>query len=281
MPNTTKQEWKNMLSSNVEEMKLTVSDQFKKFGYSAIALALKQLIHNGQRKLAAMIIIALCLAPRKSGVENSGVRRILRSISLWRLAKADMEFMCELQREAGQCANPNKAMISLVATGWMESHNYWPNNINPWMLSNDGCIYLNWRDWAEGSFKDFQHMLCDHAGCQHQEHFSHFRMIWDNYSNWGVRVIGRQLDRDRKALKFTAALPNGYYEYMVPAETVLFGFGDKDGRTLADLLKPGVWYNHNFEPDTELDLVDHVKQEMADARQRIANTIMKFGAFNG
>jgi hypothetical protein len=68
----------------------------------------------------------------------------------------------------------------------------------------------------------------------------------------------------------------------VPAETVLYSFGEKDGRTLADLLEPGVWYNYYFQPDKPLDLVDHeAEQQLAEARQGIANAIIKFGMING
>ena len=75
--------------------------------------------------------------------------------------------------------------------------------------------------------------------------------------------------------------PNDYREYLVPSETVLHGFGEKDGRTLADLLEPGVWYNYYFEPDTSLDLVDHeAEAQLAQAHQLIANLAMQFGQLN-
>lgn len=270
-----------MLSSTVEQVKLTVSDQFKKFGYSALALALKQLIQNGQRKLAAMIIIALCLAPRKTAIENSGVRRILRSISLWRLAKADSELMYELRHQAERSANPNKVQITLVNTGWMSDMGFWPNNRNPWLQANDGCIYVNSRRDSNDR-EGFQHMLCDHAGCQREHYFPHFRMIRNDENSYYVNVFGKQFDRDHRTLAESVERPNGYREYVVPAETVLYGFGDKDGRTLADLLEPGVWYNYYFQPDKAPDLVDHeAERQLAQAHQQIANLAMKFGQLNG
>lgn len=267
-----------MLSSNVEQAKLTVSDMFKTFGFSALALALKQLIRNGQRKLAAMIVVALCLAPRRTAIENSGVRRILRSISLQRLAKADPELMYELRQQAEVSTNPNKVQITLVNTGWVSQIGFWPNNRNPWLQANDGCIFINSRKHNREHPAGFQRMLCDHAGCQYEHYFPHFRMIRKNEESYYVSVFGQQFDRDGATLAESMEHPNGYREYSVPAETVLYGFGDKDGRTLADLLEPGVWYNYYFQPDTPLDLVDH---ELARARQEIANLAMQFGQKNG
>lgn len=270
---------KDMLLSTVE----TVSDLFKKSGYSALALALKQLIKNGQRKLAAMIVVALCLAPRKKGIENSGVRRILRNISLFRLANADMDFVYELQHQADNSANPNKVNITLRAFGWQNvpGWSYWPNKQSPWLQANDGCIYLNWKTDHEDR-QGFQRMLCDHAGCQQEKYFPHFRMIRKEELSHNVSVFGKQFDRDHRTLTESVDHPNGYREYWVPAETVLYGFGDKDGRTLADLLEPGVWYNYYFQPDKALDLVDHeAEQQLAEARQGIANEIIKFGMING
>jgi hypothetical protein len=271
-----------MLSSTVEQVRVTVSDQIKKFGYTALSLALKQLIINGQHKLAAMIIVALCLAPRRNGVENSGVRKILCSISLMRVAQADGMFMYELRDQTEHCANKNKAEITLQSFGWFRYSSYWPGKRTPWLQANDSCIYFNSTGYIGLMQQGFQHCLCDHAGDQRRHYFPHFRMVWQGPEHYSVRFIGKQLDRDSAALSNSKELPNGYYEYLVPAETVLYGFGEKDGRTLADILEPGVWYNYYFQPDTELDLVDHeAEAALAGARQNIANLIMKAGQMNG
>ena len=273
-----------MLSSTVEQVKLTISDQVKRFGYTALTLALNQMLKNGQRKLVAMIIVALCLAPRKREVENRGILRVLRNIPLWRLGTADSEFMFELGNSMDTSGNYNKVVATLTATQWfMRGAAYWPNHKTPYFSKDDGCLLFNsQKDWDDRD--GFQHMLCDHAGCQRDQYAPHFRFLMSE-DGYYVRVIGRQLaDRSWCGTRDSVnPLSNGYGEYLVPANTVLFHCSDElDGRTLADIMEPGVWYNYYFQPDTPLDLVDHVAEaQLAQAHQSIANLAMKFGQLNG
>ena len=273
-----------MPSGTVEQVKLTISDQVKRFGYTALTLALNQMLKNGQRKLVAMIIVALCLAPRKREVENRGVLRVLRNIPLWRLGTADREFMYELRSSMEHSDNYNKVVATLTATRWFDrSAAYWPNHKTPYFSKNDSCLYFNsQKNWDDRD--GFQHKLCDHAGCQRDEYQPHFRFLMSEDAYY-VRVIGRQLaDRNWWGTStLVKPLPNGYGEYIVPANTVLFNCSDElDGRTLADVMEPGVWYNYYFQPDTALDLVDHVaEKQLAAARQNIANLIMQAGTLNG
>lgn len=225
----------------------------KKSGYSILAWALKVLIAQEQRMLAAMIIVALCLAPRKTKLEDNGVRAVLRNKKLRQMAKQDDLLMCEVTRLAEDSRHYDKIEATLVAAWWWSSHGYnLKRRTDPILFTDDSCMIFGWDTDTRLQQQD---ELCDHAGCQREREFPHFRLVLEHTGRDGVRVIGRQMGRWQNTAIKCRPLPNGYLEYRIPSQTVLYRISDDiDGRTLEDVLKPGVWYNYHFQPDTELEL---------------------------
>jgi hypothetical protein len=264
------------LSNVTKETKAAI----RKCGYTVLTLALNQMVKNGHYKLAAMIIVALCLAPRKTETENNGVLSVLKNFKLQQSAK-DTPVVQDIRRLAGE-NEYDKIMATLVANGWEPSHSFFPQHTNNLLETDDGVMFYTqaMRNGEVGP----QVELCDLAGGQYERYFAHTRLIWDGGHAW-VRVIGKQMKENSgyKMGRDCKELPNGYFEYRIPPYTVINRMRDDlCGRTLEDIMEPGVWYNYYFRPDTPLDLVDHeAEQRLAAARQNIANLIMKAGTLNG
>ncbi len=243
----------------------------KENGYGLLAWALRKLIEHGQKNLVATIIVALCLAPRKTEMENNGVLSVLKSVKLHQAAKA-VNLMSEILWIADRSFQYDKIVTTLAATNWIEFFDLHPRYTNPRLGTNDSMMFFTWiNGWEKKD--NFQDTLCDHAGSQKREYFPHFRMIVESANRFEVRVIGKQMERWQSTNNQTAkALPNGYFEYWIPASTVLSCISyDLDGRTLAEVLEPGVWYNYCFQPDTELDLID---REAEAARREVNQNLV-------
>lgn len=253
----------------------------KKSGYSILAWALKTFLAQGQQKLVAMIIVTLCLAPRKAKLDDNGVRAVLRNFQLRQKATKDQELMYYIMRLAEDSGHYDKVGATLVAAWWWEYHRFTPRHTDPMLSTDDSCMFFNSAVERFGNTGDrqYQDELCDHAGCQREREFPHYRLVLEYEGYDGVRIIGKQMGEWRSTAAKCKQLPNGYFEYRVHSNTVLYRINDElDGRTLEDVLEPGVWYNYHFRPDTELDLVDHERQRVM---QTLANTIMKVGQLNG
>jgi hypothetical protein len=263
------------LSNVTKEIRLAV----RKAGYTVLTLALTQLVRNGNYNLAAAIIVALCLSPRKSVTENNGVLCVLRNIPLYREAQRN-EMICALRDNMFENRHCDQIMATLVAAGWWESYYAFFRHTDPMLSTDDGMLFYN-APGQPGCVIPEQVTLCDLAGCQHEHYFQHTRLI--RTDDYYVRVIGKQMDRWNKTKRSFTALPNGYFECLIPAETVVHRMRDElCGRTLSDIMEPNVWYNVYFEPDTPLDLVNHeAEKQLAAARQDIANLAVQFGQLNG
>lgn len=264
-------------------LSMVVKEKVKKSGYHILAWALQVLIAQGQHNLVAMIIVALCLAPRKTELENNGVLSVLRNFKL-RQNRYELKLKQAIEDQVYHHNHPHfdKIGATLAATGWWASYCIYTRYTDPTLSTDDSCMFFN-SVMDPVSREQYQDELCDHAGCQREYYFPHYRLVLEHEGRNGVRVIGRQMDRWHSTEAKATRLPNEYFEYRIPSWTVLCRISnDLDGRTLSDVLEPGVWYNYRFLPDTPLDLVDHeAEQQLAEARQGIANAIMQFGALNG
>lgn len=262
-------------------LSMEVKQLVKKSGYSILAWALNVFIAQGQYNLVAMIVVALCLAPRKTELDNNGVLSVLRNFKL-RQNKKQSELMYAIRDCAEGSKHFDKIGATLVATWWWEYSNFHPRHTDPRLGTDDSMMFFtSARDYNNVTYQD---ELCDHCGpCQHERYFRHYRLILEKEGDWNVRVIGKQMDRWNSTMNKSSVLPNGYFEYHIPAQTVLHRIGDDlDGRTLADVMEPGKWYNYHFQPDTALDLVDHeAEAQLAQTHQQIANLVMQFGQLNG
>lgn len=257
----------------------------KKSGYSILAWALKTFLAQGQQKLVAMIVVTLCLAPRKSKLDDNGVRSVLRNFQLRQKATKDQELMYCIMRLTQESRHHDKIGATLAAAWWWESYNFRLRHTDPTLSTDDSMMFFNSAIERFGNTGDrqYQDELCDHCGCQREREFPHYRLVLEYEGYDGVRIIGKQMSEWHSTAAKCKHLPNGYFEYRVPSNTVLYRISDElDGRTLEDILAPGVWYNYRFQPDTALDLVDHeAEAQLTDARQQIANLAMKFGRLNG
>jgi hypothetical protein len=225
----------------------------RKSGYTILTWALKALIAQEQYKLAAMIIAAVCLAPRKTELENNGVLAVLRNAKLFQLAKTNAEFGSALTAEIIDHKHFSKIGMTFVAAGWWEDHSFYPDRKHPYMFTDDDIMYYASAMNQETNEQTI-YALCDHAGSQAGRYYRHFRLILDYNGYSGVRVVGRQMDRDHRTLDKSTRIDNGYYEFRIPSTTILHRMQRSlCGRTLEDVMEPGVWYNYHFVPDSAPD----------------------------
>ncbi|MEK9180942.1 MAG: hypothetical protein AAB871_01770, partial [Patescibacteria group bacterium] len=217
----------------LSKVKNEVRNAVRKTGYMTLAWALQRLIEHEQYNLAAMIIVALCLAPRKTELENNGVLSVLKNFKLQQLAQNTP--LMDITRPLANESEHDKIMTTLIATGWQPSYDFFPQHTNNLLETDDDVMFYTpaMRNGEVGS----QVVVCDLAGCQYEHYFAHTRLIWDGGHSW-VRVIGKQM-KERSGHKMgrdCKELPNGYFEYLIPSYTVINRMrNDLCGRTLADI----------------------------------------------
>ncbi|OGE76234.1 MAG: hypothetical protein A3C85_00135 [Candidatus Doudnabacteria bacterium RIFCSPHIGHO2_02_FULL_48_21] len=227
-----------------KEMKRVVRDN----GYGVLAWAITKLIENGQHNVAAMIICCLCLLPRDKEVENNGVIAVLTNFKLRKAAEsADTHFWIRNLSAGMFVVCHDRVTATLATCGWYANcRQPYFNRYLPMIMKDDGIWYYYpaRRDHAEEEPLSVQ--LCDSAGAQRDQCIQEFRIIRNSHTIiQGVAIYSKQMGRYYTAEDGRRSVGNGYFEYRIPHDTVLYTFGRQyDGRRLIDVLEFDKWYDY-------------------------------------